>query len=292
MLFALGGYLLFSFGDAFLKLGAGLWAPIAIGAVRYAIGAVVLGLFLAWREGRAGFVVRHPVIQLVRGISLGVSMAAFVVALRFMPLVDATAIGFTSPVITALIAAKALDEPVGARTWAAIFAGFAGVLIVLRPNLVDLGPVALLPLVTATGVSLLVIGNRMVAGSGSGLAMQFFASVPAAFTLAALTFAGHLSGVDYLHVGPLPGVVFLICCGVALSATTGHWLVYHGTTKAGASTVAPMTYIQILGATGMGFLMFRNVPDLPAIVGSAIIILAGLVLWQGKRPVILADETG
>jgi drug/metabolite transporter (DMT)-like permease len=90
-----------------------------------------------------------------------------------MPLADATTIGFTSPVLTVLLAAALLGERLRWSAMLALLLAFAGTIVVLRPSFAALGPAALLPLVAAAGMSLLMIGNRKVAGTGSTLAMQF-----------------------------------------------------------------------------------------------------------------------
>ncbi|MBB3991558.1 DMT family transporter [Croceicoccus naphthovorans] len=178
------------------------------------------------------------------------------------------------------------------QTWLANLGGFVGVAIVLRPNLMALGPVAILPLVSALGMSMLVIGNRLSAGSGSALAMQFQLAAPAAFFLALTALAGHLSGVETLHVGAPQGVAILAGVVVAIVATAGHWCIYFGTTRAGAATIAPMTYVQIVCAGVLGWLLFGDVPDLLALVGVAIIVASGLFLWRGRQPVGVPDEAG
>jgi len=290
VLVAVAGFMLLSCGDAVWKTGAHLWAPTALGALRYSMAAVVLGVILWVREGRAGFHVRRPLVQLMRGGSIAVATASFITAIRFMPLVEATAVLFMSPILTALIAPLALREPVTRATWIATLAGFAGVLIVLRPNVATLGAVALFPLLAALGMSLLVIGNRLASNRGSPLAMQFQVAVPGAAALILLTVAGHLSEVDFLTVDRPPAAVLVLCLAVGVIATTGHWLVYLGTTKAGAASVAPTTYAQIIVAGAIGWAVFDEPPDLTALLGIAIIAGAGLYLWHSRPPIGIPDE--
>ena len=65
----------------------------------------------------------------------------------------------------------------------------------------------------------------------------------------------------------------------AITASTAHWLVFLGTTRAGAATIAPVTYVQMIVAITLGYLLFSDVPDLATVAGAAIIIGAGLFLW-------------
>ena len=160
---------------------------------------------------------------------------------------------------------------------------FAGVLVVLRPNFAAAGWAALLPLLSALGMSVLMIGNRFVAGKGSALAMQFYVAAAAAPLLLLATTGLHFSGIERFAVGLPHWSVIARCALVACSASVAHWLIYMGTTRAGAATVAPMTYVQMLVATLAGWLVFDNRPDGLTLLGAAIIIGAGLYLWRAGR---------
>lgn len=290
VLVAVAGFILLSVGDAIWKFGVGEWAPTAMAATRYTLGALGLAGVLALKEGRAGFRVARPMVQLLRSGGVTLATACFVSALRFIPLVEVTAIAFISPIFTALLAAAALREPVGRETWLATLGGFVGVLIVLRPSLSELGVVALLPIFSAFGMSMLVIGNRMSAQSGTPLAMQFQVAAPSALMLWGVAAAGHVSGISFLHVAEPAAKILAICAVIAVLASVAHMLVYLGTVKAGAATIAPMTYVQIIVAGILGWLLFGTRPDAVALAGIAIIIGSGLYLWHSRAPVAVQDE--
>lgn len=276
---ALAGFALLSLGDAVVKSIAGEWPPTAIAALRYALGATGLSALLLAREGRAGFRIVHPRRQFVRGASVAIATVAFFGSLFLMPLAEATSIAFVSPIVTALLAPLVLDEKAGRATWIASAAAFAGVLVILRPNIAALGLPALLPLAAAFAMSALFMANRSVAGAASALAMQAVLALIAAPILIAIALVGHLSGIAGLTVGIPSPEVLAKCAFVAFSASSAHWLIYLGTTRAGAASVAPMTYVQLLVATALGWMWFGDRPDLMALAGAAIIIGAGLFLW-------------
>jgi len=283
LLIALCGFALLSLGDAVIKSMAGLWPGTAIALLRYGLGAVGLAALLLAREGPAAFRPPRPGVQAMRGLAVALATTGFFSALFVMPLADATAITFTSPMLTALLAALVLGEPARRATWLATLAAFAGVLIVLRPNFLALGWTALLPLVSALGMSLLVIGNRAVAGAASALAMQTYVASAAVPVLLVITLAGHLSGYPPLHVGWPQWSVVARCALVACSATGAHWLIFLGTTRAGAATIAPATYVQLLVAITLGWAAFGETPDAMTLLGAAIIVIAGLALWRAGR---------
>lgn len=287
LLFALGGFALLSTGDALVKSMAGQWPGPAIAALRYVIGTLGLGTILLLREGWAGFRMQRVGWQAVRGFGIALSATTFFSALQIMPIAEATAISFTSPIVTALMAAALLGEPMRRETWIASLIAFAGVLIVLRPNFVAIGPAAVLPLFAAFGMALLMIGNRAVLGHGTMLGMQVSVAIWATAFLLVFTLAGHLSGIAKLHVSLPPLSVVGKSATIALTGTSAHVLIYMATSRAGAGTIAPMTYFQLLMAGFYGWLFFREHPDSTALIGAAIIVAAGLYLWRAGR---MTDE--
>jgi len=280
LLLALAGFILLSLGDAVVKSMSADWAPTAIATLRHTLGAVGLSAMLLAREGSAAFAMPRPGLQLMRGTAVGVATIAFFAALLLMPLAEATTIVFASPIITALLAPIFLGERATWASWIAAAMAFVGVAIVLRPNLGELGAAALLPLLAAIAMSVLFMGNRAVAGVASALAMQAFVALCALPVMLAATVLGHLSGVEALTVGVPSMAVVVKCAVVACTASSGHWLIYLGTTRAGASSVAPMTYVQLIVAVGLGWLWFGDRPDAVAMAGAAVIVCAGLILWR------------
>lgn len=283
LLYALCGFALLSIGDAVIKSIAGAWPGTAVAALRYSIGAIGLGTLLFLKEGRQGFAMPLPKLQWLRGFSVAMATICFFSSIFLMPLADATAIGFTSPMITAIFSAIFLHERTHATKWIAIFVAFGGVLMIMRPNVMELGWVALLPLAAAMSMAFMIIGNRAVAGTGSPLLMQFLvASLAVPFILGA-AFIGHFSGLEALHVGVPDWTIIARCTLVAVTASFGHWMIYMATTRASAAEIAPMTYVQLLIAVGLGILLFGDWPDLTSLAGAGIIVASGLILWRGSR---------
>ncbi len=282
LIFALCGFALLSCGDAIIKSIAGAWPGTAVAALRYIIGATGLGVLLYLKEGKQGFTLPQPQAQLLRGASVAAATMLFFSSIFLMPLADATAIAFTSPMMTALLSALFLKERTSAATWVASFVAFAGVLLILRPNIADLGWVAVMPLGAAACMALMMMGNRAVAGAGSALQMQFLVAAIAVPFIVAAAVAGHFSGVEALQVGAPDWTIVARCAVVAVTASTAHFLVFMGTTRASAAEIAPMTYVQLLVAMALGIALFGDWPDLASLAGSAIIIGAGLYLWHQK----------
>lgn len=282
LLLALGGFFLLSVGDAVVKTMAGLWPGSAIALLRYSIGAVGLAAFVRWHYGRAAFALPKPWVQVGRGAAVAVATFGFFMGVMVMPLADATAIVFTSPVWTVMLSAIFLKERPSAAVIVSILLASAGVLLILRPNVLALGASAFFPLMAALAMACLMILNRRAAGLAPAMVMQMLVAMMAVPVLLVLAVGAPF--VDpALTLTPPPWSVVARCALVAVTATLGHWMIFRATELASAATIAPMTYVQLLVATGAGVLLFGDLPTWPMLLGSALIISGGLWLWHKQR---------
>lgn len=285
LLYALAGFCTLSIGDAIIKGMAGEWPAPAMAATRYIAGTALLAVLLARYEGPAALRLPRDPLQWVRGVAISLSAVGMFLAVWLMPLAEATTIAFTQPMITAMLAAVLLGERARPSTWIATLVAFAGVFLVLRPNFSTAGWGVLFPLMGATGMAVTIIVNRKVTGRASVLAMQYYMSVTAMLFLIAATAAAHLTGIEAFRMHWPDWTVAARCAFIGLTATLAQWLIFMGTVRAGAGTVAPMTYGQLLMATALGATFFGDWPDLTALAGAAVIIGAGLFLWwKGRGP--------
>ena len=283
LLTALAGFTVLAIGDVVVKSMADEWAGSAIAALRYTFGALGLAALVALRFGRAGFVMPKPWVQFGRGLAVGTATATFFLSLRLMPLADATAIVFTSPIWTVILSFLFLRERPKPAVLVSILLATAGVLLILRPNVLAFGWEAALPLVAAVAMACLFILNRAVGGLAPVIAMQFIVAVMALPILFALTLIGHFSGDPaQLLTWPEASVV-LRCALVAVSATLGHWFIFRATEFASASTIAPMTYVQLIVAVAAGIALFGDLPTWSMALGAAMIISGGLWLWYSEK---------
>lgn len=282
LLLAIAGFALLSCGDAIIKSVDGTWPAPALAALRFSIAVPFLALLLAQRQGVVGFAVGRWTLHFWRGFAIAASSSCFFVSLFLMPLAEATAIVFVSPVLTAAISAIWLKEAMGRRGWIATLLALGGVALVLRPNIAALGLPAFLPVVAAIFFSMMMLLNRRAAGSASPLAMQWVMASFAAPLLILFATAGHLTGAPQLVVGWPDDSVVLRAAIVALTATTSHWLIYLGTARTSAAAVAPATYVQLPVTLIIDALLFRHLPDAMALAGAMLIVGAGALLLLAK----------
>ena len=285
LLYALAGFCTLSIGDAIIKGMAGEWPAPAMAATRYIAGTVLLATLMVRHGGLSSLRLPRDPLQWVRGVAISLSAVGMFLAVWLMPLAEATTIAFTQPMITAVLAAVLLRERARPSTWVATVIAFAGVFLVLRPNFASAGWGVLFPLMGAAGMAVTIIVNRKVTGRASVLAMQYYMSVTAMLFLVAATTAAHFTGIESFRMHWPDWSVAARCAFIGLTATLAQWLIFMGTVKAGAGTVAPMTYGQLLMAVALGALFFGDWPDATALLGAAVIIGAGLFLWwHGRAP--------
>lgn len=283
--YAVTGFAVLSCGDAVVKSMAGDWPPYAVAALRFAIGAAGLSVILLRAEGPRAFVPINWKLQAARGACLALASACFFSALFIMPMAEAMAIGFLAPILTQAFAGWLLGEEVKPKVYLVSLVALAGVAMILRPNLAELGWQALLPVASATFFALMMVANRASAGQGSALAAQVFIAGFCAPILIVGAGAAKLSGVPALDFGWPGWDVVARCAIVAITASTAHWLAYIGTTRAGAAQVAPAIYVQMLVVVVLGWAFFGEVPDALTLLGAGVIIGSGLYLWRdGLKP--------
>jgi drug/metabolite transporter (DMT)-like permease len=210
----------------------------------------------------------------------------FFISLFLLPLAEATAIVFVSPVITALLSALLLREHLQRSAWLATALALVGVALVLRPNLAEAGATAFLPLVAAFFFASMMILNRLASGTGSPMALQWILATVAAPILILVATAGHMSGLQAFQIGWPDASVVARCAIVAVTASTAHWLIYLGTTRSTAADAAQAVYIQLPVALLIDALLFRHFPDAMALGGSLLIVCAGLLMWLNQKRTI------
>lgn len=294
MLLAVTGFACLSIGDGVVKSTAGQVPGTEIALIRYTFGAAGLAIALSAVRGIRGFVCPMPFLQLVRGASVAAATFGFFMALQYMPLANANAIQFTSPMIAAVLSALLLGERANRAVWVATAIAFAGVLIVLRPQVFLLGWAAVYPLVAAVAMASLMIANRKVAGAAPLLELQFLVAVIAVPILLIIATTLHLTGLPQFVLKLPTGVILLKCAIVAVTATFSHWLIFMATQRATAAVVSPMMYVQLLVAITLGYVFFNTVPSPIMLLGAAIIVAAGLYLavtqYQRDQPAARGDE--
>ena len=248
-----------------------MWARFLFGFLTVAIALRIATGHLPWRS-------RAPGLQTLRSLTLAACNYLFTVALTHIPLADATAVGFASPLLTVALAAVWLKESVGWRRWAGVVVGLLGVLVLLRPPFLFAGePVhwaMLLPLGTAALFAVYQILTRKLASIDDPRTTILHTS----FAAAILTSAIIPGAWSWPSAG---GWGVLVLLGVLGGA--GHGLMVLAFARAPVSLLAPMSYTQMIWAVLAGILVFSDYPDVFTLVGMVVIAAGGLLVALPDR---------
>lgn len=200
----------------------------------------------------------------------------FLLALFQMPIATATIIFQAVPLSVTAAAAIFLRERVGWRRWAAIAIGFAGVVIVIRPGLDSFDVFGLLVLVSVLFVTLRDLATRAVPTAVPTVLMTFATAV-------VISLMGAVVGLFEDWSMPIAmDLLFLGCAGGLLAI--GYFTAIAAIRLSDLSVTAPFRYTVIVFAIVVGFVVWGDVPDVFTIVGSAIIVVAGLyTLYRERR---------
>ena len=290
ILCAMGAVFLFSLNDVTIKLLSGDFALHQVVLIRSLIGlTVLLALIVPFQGGYSVLRTRRLGLHLLRGFCVVMANMCFFTALATMPLADAVAIFFVSPLLITAFSVLFLGETVGRHRWIAIAIGLLGVAIMLRPGTEAFRPTALLPLLSATAYATLHILTRKIGGTERAVTMAFyiqltFIAVSGAMGIlfgdGAMAGSGHPS-IEFLFrewVWPTAGDwPFLIVLGLASGFAAV--LISQAYRLSEAAIVAPFEYVAMPLAVFWGVVAFDEWPDRIAWAGIALIIGGGLYMF-------------
>jgi drug/metabolite transporter (DMT)-like permease len=262
----------FAFMDAGLKLLTAHYPAAQVAALR---GWSALPLVFIWAlvaGGAAQLVnIRWP-LHLIRGV-LGVfMMITFTYALKTLSLARAYSLFFIAPLLIALLSSVMLGERVRRAQWVAVGVGFAGVLIVLKPETSGFGWAGSLA-VLGTALSYALSSNmvKIIGRTDSTQSMMFWLTAMMAMGSTALALEDWqpIREQDYFIIG-----------GVALTGAIGQWGVTEAFRRAPAASVAPLEYSGLAWVIGIDFVIWSVVPGWRTLAGAAVIIASGLFLLR------------
>lgn len=265
---------LFASQDAISKTLVTDYSPLQIGWVRYTVNTVVLIPFLIRSRG-AAFRTAMPLTQGARSLGVLASSIIFILGLAYLPVADATAINFVSPLLVTALSIPILGEKVGIRRWSAVAVGFIGMLVIVRPGGATFQLASFLPMISATAwATALVLTRRLSGGAESSLTTITYSSVfPTLILTAVQPFVWHA----------LTWHGFLGMTATGLLSIAAQYLMILAYSKRPASSLAPLSYAQLIWATMYGFLIFDQIPVPLTWLGSAIVIASGLYVLRRER---------
>ena len=242
-----------------------------LNVMRYATVALI-GVIMLIRHRPHGFWSSpHKGLLMLRGLALGTVGTCFMTALVWMPLAEATAIYFTSPLIVVALSPWFLNERVGAAKWLAVGAGFAGMLLIIRPGneLPWLGTA--LMVISAISFAVFQLLTRQLANKVPGYIQYSYTAFTCLFVTAV--------PAPFFLPDPWPDLYdLLIIVGLGVCNGAAQLLLIAAFQRVAASTLSPLNYFQLLMAIAFSTFFFKQPPDALALTGIGLITLAGIFL--------------
>ena len=267
-------YLVFSLLDGSAKWLVGTMPVIMVVWLRFAIHAVIAGALLFPLKGAALVRTRHLRWHLIRALMFMAMTGINFWALQYLQLTVTSSIFFSVPLIIAL-ASTAFGERLDFGKWLAIGAGFAGVLIIVRPWGAEFHPAMLASVVNAVMYAFFMMMTRRLAAYDSPETIQYLPAVGAAIGLAPFAIAAWEWPNGWLE--------WTVACLMGVLGGLGHYLLALAHRYAPSSVIAPFLYQQVVYMALFGFFVFGDVPSGGVWLGAAIVIASGLYLFAREQ---------
>lgn len=258
----------FSISDAFVKALHGSLPPYEAVAIGAALGLTALPFIKERGEGWMDVFHAHkPALWWTRALTGAICNISSVIAFTLLPMAEVFALIFLMPIFVTVLSVLLLKEHVGWRRWTAVFVGFAGVLVVLRPGFRQLGPGHIAAIVCGLSGAVSMVALRMAGAHEKRISLYGAGVVGPLLT----------GGVLMLPQFVWPSLAqWELLAGYGLLAALAGVLLMLATQHAPANRIAPTQYSQMLWAIGFGYWLFGDLLDAVMGVGIALILGAGL----------------
>ena len=293
IVYLIAGISVFSVQDLILKLISGGYPLYQAMLIRGVTSIPFLLMFAHFDGGIRSLISPGLPKMIARGAVMFLAYFSFYIALAGLPLPTTVALYYSGPLFITVLSVLFLGEKVSVSAWLAVIAGFAGVLIMVRPGSALFDWAALLPILSGLTYGIAMIAARRMGTQETAAALAFWGNmVFLAFAcLMALYFGagGRLNdshpSLAFLTRGWItptaPDLALMMSCGVV--AAIGLWLLTQSYRIAAASTVAPFEYMGLIWSVLWGWIFWRDWPDAQGWLGISIIAGAGIFVLLRAR---------
>lgn len=262
-------------GSTVAAAGKHLASQVGVATIvlaQYSICFVLtLPTLLQHRHG--GLATARPGLHAIRALSGLGCFYTYYLALKHIPLVDAALLRNTAPLIVPVVILLWLGQAIDRSRWLPLLIGFAGVLLILRPGSSGISGWHLVGLSSGAGLAISMVSTRQLAHTEPETRILFYYF---ALSLVAIV------PFWLFHAEPIPPAAWpwLIYIGVAMYVS---FLLYTRAYRfATASVLAPTAYFTVAFAGLLDWLVWRHVPDLPALSGTALVMIGGLLVLRSR----------
>ncbi len=255
--------------DAVAKLLTDRYTPIQIVFLRNLIAVPIIVAVILMSFGAASLRTRHLGLHALRGALMVTGAWLYFTALVYMPLAEATALVFSAPIFITALSVPLLGEHVGWRRWGAVLLGFVGVLVIVRPGSAAFQLAALLPVGTAVVYAIFMISARWINRAERLWTMMLFAM------LFPMIYAAPFALANW---APVQAGDIALFVAIAIFGSLGLALIGQAFRMAPAAIVAPFDYTALIWATGLGWLIWGDIPTVWTLMGAGIIVASGIII--------------
>ncbi len=273
--FTLLAIFLFATQDATSKFLVQGFSPFQIAMMRF-WAFCLMSLVLVMRKGQVlgAFRSRAPGVQVLRGLLLVVDIWFFMIAVRTVPLAELQAIMLVYPLIVTLAAIPLLGEKVGIFRFSAVFAGFLGALVIVRPGGLPFDQGAIAGLGSAVCYAIYLVLTRRVAGTDPYETSMLYVGVVGLILTTTV-------GVFFWQTPDW--FSFLLIFYIMSTGCVAHGLIMLALAAAPASTLQPFNYTALPWGILFGYLVFGQLIDPVSLLGAGLIVAAGMVVIARER---------
>nr|WP_082728514.1 DMT family transporter [Rhizobium altiplani] len=266
------GYFAFALNDALAKALVVSYGVAQVVAIRSVSGFLLLTPLLIRSKSKLFSQIERPGLQLTRAILATVDTGLFYAACVYLPLADVFTFYMAGPIYTTLASYLFLREKVGWKQWVAIIIGFIGVVIALRPSSEVISFAAVFAISGSISYSLAMVINKKLERTSDAVLVSYQSFV-------GIIGAGALSAFDWrpVTIGGLGAMLLLGMIG-----TAAHLMLTRAVKLSPVSLLAPIQYTLLLWGIIFGFMFFGDYPSATTILGSGIIVAAGLLIFYRK----------
>lgn len=265
--------------DGLAKHLSAFYSPLMIGWCSFLAASVLVTPVAVRKHGLAIFPPEHRRLHLLRLAFLLLAATLYYLAVARIPLATAVSAYFIGPIVASVLAVAVLGEKFTPAKLISLGLGVAGALVILQPGGAAPDPGLLLAFASGFAFACFQVTTRKIAG-GAGpfqtLAFQYLVGLVLLAPQAALAWTT-----------PEPEHLWLFAAMGTIGVAT-HILAVLAYRRAEASTLAPLSYLELLGSTAIGFLVFGDLPGGPVILGAALIVGAGMILLP-RKPTPVSD---
>ena len=270
----LSAWLILPIMDAIAKYLSYSLPILQITWFRFFFSAVITGIFI-YLFSRKSFVRSKNIkSQVLRGILLLTSSLLFFYAISVISLAKALTLAFICPLIVTALSPYFLKERVGRRRWTAVIVGFIGVLLVIRPGIVEFNWASLASLGTGLCYAIYLIVTRSLKDTDNGLLTLLFTSIVGTLVLSVY--------LPFVWVNPSLNQL-LLAVNMGFIAALAHGLIIISYNYSDASKLAPLGYFEIIPNIIIGYIWFSDFPDKYTVLGLLVIILSGVYVFRREQ---------